>query len=131
MIDVDPGTGAVLRAWKRERGGLALQLVRDDALVFGNLEGAFRHPETFSKTFVKAVARCRRDLGEDAVPVIRLHDLRHTHATILLSDREPVSTVSQRLGRKSEAITLTIYSHVLPGDQRRAATRFADLIGEG
>ena len=55
---------------------------------------------------------------------------RHTHATILLSDREPVSTVSQRLGRKSEAITLTIYSHVLPGDQKRAAARFAELVGE-
>jgi integrase len=131
VIDLDPGTAAVLRAWKRERGGLALQLARDGAVVFGNLEGRFRHPETFSKMFVKTVARCRRDLGEDAVPAIRLHDLRHTHATILLSDREPVSTVSQRLGHTSEVVTLTIYSHVLPGDQKRAAARFAELVGEG
>jgi integrase len=56
--------------------------------------------------------------------------LSHTHATILLSDREPVSTVSQRLGHKSKVITLTIYSHVLPGDQKRAAARFAELVGE-
>jgi integrase len=56
--------------------------------------------------------------------------LRHTHAMILLSDREPVSTVSQRLGHKSEVITLTIYSHVLPGDGKRAAARFAELVGE-
>ena len=48
----------------------------------------------------------------------------------LLSDREPVSTVSQRLGHASEAVTLTIYSHVLPGDQKRAAARFAELVGE-
>jgi len=74
VIDIDPGTVAVLRAWKRERGSLVLTLARDDALVFGNMEGGFRHPETFSKMFVKAVARCRRDLGEDAVPAIRLHD---------------------------------------------------------
>ena len=98
--------------------------------MFGNLEGRFRHPETFSRQFVNAVARCRRDLGDEAVPAIRLHDLRHTHATILLSDREPVSTVSQRLGHTSQVITLTIYSHVLPGDQKRAAARFAGLIGE-
>ena len=56
---------------------------KPDALVLGNIEGRFRHPETFSKTFTKTVARCRRDLGDDAVPAIRLHDLRHTHATIL------------------------------------------------
>jgi integrase len=48
----------------------------------------------------------------------------------LLSDREPVSTVSQRLGHTSEVVTLTIYSHVLPGDQKRAAARFAELVGE-
>jgi integrase len=48
-----------------------------------------------------------------------------------LADREPVSTVSQRLGHASEVITLTIYSHVLPGDQKRAAARFASLVAEG
>jgi integrase len=64
------------------------------------------------------------------VPAIRLHDLRHTHATILLQDREPLSTVSQRLGHRSEIVTMTVYSHVLPGDQRRAANRFAELVGD-
>jgi len=62
--------------------------------------------------------------------VIRLHDLRHTHATLLLADREPVKTVSERLGHASVAITLDVYGHVMPGDQRRAADRFAALIGE-
>ena len=47
-----------------------------------------------------------------------------------LSDREPVSTVSQRLGHTSEVITLGVYAHVLPGDQKRAAARFAELVGE-
>ena len=130
VIDVDPGTLALLRSWKAERGTLALVLAKPDALVFGNIQGTCRHPETFSKTFTKTVARCCRDLGDDAVPAIRLHDLRHSHATILLSDREPVSTVSQRLGHASEVVTLTIYSHVLPGDQKRAASRFAELVGE-
>lgn len=41
MIDIDPGTAAVLRSWKKERGTLALALARDDALVFGDLEGGY------------------------------------------------------------------------------------------
>jgi integrase len=130
VIDLAPRTVAVLRAWKRERGAMALQLARDDALAFGNVEGIHRHPETFSKLFVKAVARCRRDLGEDAMPAIRLHDLRHTCATILLSAGEPVTTVSRMLGHKSVNITLGTYSHVLPGDVKRAVARLDELTGE-
>ena len=48
MIDLDPGTVAVLRAWRKERGSLALQLAQDKALAFGNHEGRFRDPETLS-----------------------------------------------------------------------------------
>jgi integrase len=60
--------------------------------------------------------------------VIRVHDLRHTHATILLRDRENVKVVSERLGHASVTVTLTTYSHVMPGDQRQAAARFAALV---
>lgn len=127
VIDIEPATVAILRAWKAERGSMALQLVRRDALVFGNHEGVFRHPETFSRTFKKTLSRCARDFG-DAVPVIRLHDLRHTHATILLRDRENVKVVSERLGHTSVTTTLRIYAHVMPGDQRQAAARFAALV---
>jgi integrase len=62
------------------------------------------------------------------VPVIRLHDLRHTHATILLSAGEPVHIVSRRLGHASVVATLTVYAHVMPGDQKRTASRFAQLV---
>jgi integrase len=130
MIDLNPDTVAVLRAWRKERGSLALQLARDDALVFGDLEGAHRNPEHVSRQFVAAVAHCRKALGGDAVPVIRLHDLRHTHATILILAREPVNVVSQRLGHSSPMVTMTVYAHVLPGSQREAANTFARLIRE-
>jgi integrase len=62
------------------------------------------------------------------VPLIRLHDLRHTHATILLSAREPVHVVSRRLGHASPNVTMAVYAHVLPGSQREAANLFASLI---
>jgi integrase len=128
VVDLDPETVAVLRAWKRERGALVLQLARSDAVVFGDHEGRFRHPERFSHLFREAQQRCGRMLGEDAPPVIRVHDLRHTHATILLRDRENAKVVSERLGHANVTVTLTTYSHVMPGDQRQAAARFAALV---
>ena len=131
MVDLDPGTVAVLRAWKRERGLMAFQLAQDGALAFGNIEGQFRDPETFSNVFRDTQRRCARKRGGAAAPVIRLHDLRHTHAMLLLTAREPVHVVSQRLGHASAVVTMTVYAHVLPGSQREAADTFARLIAGG
>ena len=98
-------------------------LARDGALVFGNTEGMIRHPETFSKAFTKTVARCRRDLDNDAVPAIRLHDLRHTRATLLLRDGEPLKNVSERLGHASPVITMTVYARTCCRETRSAPPR--------
>ncbi len=65
---------------------------------------------------------------EDRLPVIRLHDPRHTHATLLLADGVPVEVVSERLGHASATITLTVHQHVHPGTGREAADRFAALL---
>lgn len=83
VVDLDEGTTALLRAYKAERGSLALALVQPDALVFGDAEGRHIHPERFSRRFGRELVRCGQALGEQAPPVIRLHDLRHTHATLL------------------------------------------------
>jgi integrase len=76
VVDLDPGTVAVLRAHKAARRALHLDLARDAALVFGDEHGRFLRPDGFSRTFVDAVARCAA-AGHD-VPRIRCHDLRHT-----------------------------------------------------
>jgi integrase len=62
------------------------------------------------------------------LPAIRLHDLRHTHATLLLADGVLVKVVSERLGHASATITLTVYQHVHPGMGLQAADRFAALL---
>lgn len=129
VVDLDAGTVAALRAYRATRGGLALDLVRDTALVLGELGGTHRHPERFSRRFVGQVAQARKTLGADLLPVIRLHDLRHTHATLLLADGVPVKVVSERLGHANATITLTVYQHVHPGMGRQAADRFAALLG--
>ena len=46
-----------------------------------------------------------------------------------LRARENVKVVSERLGHASVTVTLGIYAHVLPGDQRETAARFAALVG--
>ena len=58
-----------------------------------------------------------------AVPRERLHDLRHSHATHLLASGIHPKVAQERLGHASVAITLDLYSHVLPGMQAEAADR--------
>ena len=128
VVDIDADTIAALRAYRAVRGSLTLDLVRDTAPVLGNLDGTPRHPERYSRRFVDQVAQARRALGEDQLPRIRLHDLRHTHATLLLAAGEPVKVVSERLGHANAMITLTVYQHVHPGMGRQAADRFAALL---
>lgn len=63
------------------------------------------------------------------VPQIRFHDLRHTHATLLLLAGENPKAVSERLGHAAVQITLDTYSHVLPAMQKAAARRLDLLFG--
>jgi integrase len=111
VVDLDDDAAAVLRAWKRERGSMSMLLAAPGALVFGSIEGQHRNPEHVSRQFTRDVERCGQ------VPAIRLHDLRHTHATLLLLERELVHVVSQRLGHSSPTVTLQVYAHVMPGSQ--------------
>jgi len=62
------------------------------------------------------------------VPVIRLHDLRHTHGTLLVKDLVPVKVVSERLGHANIAFTIETYQHVLPCMQSDAACAFEALV---
>jgi len=61
---------------------------------------------------------------------LRFHDLRHTHATLLLKANVHPKVVSERLGHSSIAITLDTYSHVLPTMQEDAARRLNDVLGQ-
>ncbi len=62
------------------------------------------------------------------LPRIRPYDLRHTYATLLLAAGENVKVVSEWLGHASAALTLDVYSHVLPDMQQRAAERMEALL---
>lgn len=128
VVDLDSETLRILREHRRARGSLALALVRDDSLVFANEQGDCLHPDRFTRRFAESLASCGRELGADVVPPIRLHDLRHTHASLLLQAGINIKVVSERLGHASVNITWNVYQHVAPGMQQEAAAKFAALV---
>jgi integrase len=133
VVDLDDRSVEVLRRHRRTLAGIGLDLARDGALVLprltGGAFGTVLHPERFSRSFATRLVRARAALGEDALPVIRVHDLRHTHATALLLNGTPVHVVSQRLGHASPDITLRVYAHVLPTVQRAHVNALAARAG--
>ncbi len=78
-------------------------------------------PDTVSHAWVKLVKR----IGLEG---IRLHDARHTHASLMLKQGIHPKIVQERLGHSTIAITLDTYSHVTPGLQQAAAKRFDDAF---
>ena len=59
---------------------------------------------------------------------IRIHDLRHSHVSMLIQMGIPLPEISKRLGHKSPSTTLRIYSHLIPGNERRIAVAIGRLI---
>lgn len=93
----------------------------DNDLVFRNVTGGPVNPDWFSRHFDKLVEQAD-------VPRIRLHDLRHTNATLSLKAGVHPKVVSERLGHSSIAITLDLYSHVTPGISREAAATVESMM---
>jgi integrase len=89
--------------------------------MFTNTIGAPIHPESISQLFDRQVAR----LG---LPRIRFHDLRHTHASLLVAAGTPIKVVSERLGHAHPGFTMATYQHLLPGVGAAAARDFAALL---
>ena len=124
MIALDSRTLVALKEHRdrqREERESAGGAYDDRDLVFAHTDGAAIHPEAFSAAF-------RRHMTRAALPKIRLHDLRHTHATLALSAGVHPKVVSERLGHSSVSITLVRYSHVVPALQEAAASLVASLV---
>ena len=70
-------------------------------------------------------------MAASGLPRIRLHDLRHTHASIALSAAINPKVISDRLGHSTVAFKLDVYSHVVPALARDAADKIAALVAAG
>jgi integrase len=124
MIALSPSTALVLREHKesiilnRAMMGIPLE---DTDLVFSQLDGRPLLPNTVTHAWIKLVRR----IGMDH---IRLHDARHSHASLMLKAGTHPKIVQERLGHSSIQITLDTYSHVAPGLQEAAANRFDEMV---
>jgi integrase len=124
-VSLDRMTVAALRDHRRRqneerlRAGEAWSGVGD--LVFTNEVGAPVHPSSLSRLFESSVRR-------SGLPRIRLHDLRHTYATVALAAGVHPKIVSERLGHATIAVTLDLYSHVTPAIDAEAAALVASKI---
>lgn len=123
-VALDPGTVGAVR--EHRQGQVAERLLMgagftDRGLVFCRPDGGPLHPERFSRTFVEQAARA-------GLPPIRLHDLRHSWATLALSAGVHPKVAQERLGHATIGITLGTYSHVTNGMQSDAAALVAGLM---
>lgn len=94
---------------------------QDNQLVFCHEDGVIYRPTSINRVFKRFVER-------SGVPFIRFHDLRHTHATLLLELGVNPKVVSDRLGHASVKITLDTYSHVSLNLQSEVADIFSKRV---
>ena len=123
-IDLDENTVQLLIKYKQQQSKDITQNGLNSEyseLVFKNEFGSPIHPDSFSQAFEKC-------LQKTSLPKIRLHDLRHTHASIALKAGVPIKVITERLGHENPAFTLKQYVHVIPGMQKEAASLVASLI---
>ena len=92
-------------------------------LVFANAVGKPIHPNRLREAWAR--------IGVQAGLRLRFHDLRHIHASLLLQQGVHPKVVSERLGHSTVAVTLDIYSHVVPSLQVEAASQLEELLANG
>lgn len=123
-VRLSPDTIDVLREhrtrWLERR--LAAPAWADHDLIVCTSLGTPINPNNVSRSFDALVKRA-------GLRRIRVHDLRHTSATLLLLAGTPAKVVSERLGHASIGITLDLYSHVLPAMQDDAALAISRILG--
>jgi integrase len=126
-VALDPETVEVLKAQAARQLDEQHQwdeLWVETGLVFTQENGEALHPELMTRRFRQAVKRAM-------LPDMRLHDLRHTHATLALRAGVHPKVVSERLGHSTVSFTLDVYSHAIPAMQEEAAALIAGLVFTG
>lgn len=123
-IALSPSVILTLKDYKEKQAAIRAKLgrsLKDKDLIFSDPEGNPLRPNTISRAWSLPAARA-------GIKAIRLHDARHTHASLLLKQGVHPKIVQERLGHASIQITLDTYSHVAPGLQEAAAVQFEKLI---
>ena len=124
VISPSPTTVKVLQ---HHRESISLQrlelgtMLQDNDLIFSRWDGSPLQPSSISHAWTKLAKK----LG---ISASRLHDARHTHASLMLKQGTHPKVVQERLGHSTISMTLGIYSHVMPGLQEGAAAKFEEAL---
>jgi integrase len=94
---------------------------QDNDLIVCTQMGTPINPANLRRSFNRLIEKA-------GLPKIRFHDLRHTHATLLLAEGINVKVISERLGHSNIKITLDTYSHVLPIMQEEAIKKLDAIM---
>ena len=125
-IALAPSVVAELRQHRKkqleERLRLGMGKIPDDSLVLARWDGKPRSPNAITEEWSRALA-------EFGMPAIRLHALRHTHASQLIASGLDVLTISRRLGHGSPTITLGVYAHKFSNEDEQAAQVMENAYG--
>jgi integrase len=124
MVSLSPSAALLLQEHKDKQAAQWAMLgtpLKEDDLIFSDLEGKPLLPDTVTHAWVKLVRRA-------GLKGIRLHDARHTHASLMLKQGVHPKIVQERLGHASIQLTLDTYRHVAPGLQEAAAAGFDRMV---
>jgi len=120
-------TTLVIEELRRHKARQVQELLRlgirqsDEMYVVAQADGRPLKPNSLTHEFARFIAGT-------ALPKVRFHDLRHSHATHMLASGVHPKIAQERLGHATVAITLDLYSHVLPGMQADAASRVDEAL---
>jgi len=91
-------------------------------LIFPNLDG---QPMSYSNLITRGFHPARKRAG---IRRIRFHDLRHTHASLMIRNREEIVKVSRLIGHANASFTFNVYCHMLPRKHDPIGDRLASLV---
>ena len=126
MVTLGPDTLLMLRAHRetQEANYAALGLSDTPQLVFALGDGRPLSPDTVTH----GVKRILRAAG---YPDLGLHDLRHTHVSLMLAAGVNLKVVQERVGHSTITTTADRYAHLLPGMQEGAVELFEEQLARG
>lgn len=114
----------ILRDYKEKQNGIRERLGKhyiDNDLVCCTVNGEAINPTTLNHKF-------HNILKQNNLPLIRFHDLRHSHASLLLKEKVQMKAISERLGHSDINITMNLYSHIYEETNKDIANTFDKFI---
>jgi integrase len=103
------------------RLGLGMGNIQPETWVFSTANGELLSPDNLSRDW-RRICRAKK------LPLVRFHDLRHTHASILIGKGVDILTISRRLGHNKPSVTLDTYGHLIKGADAAAADAIAGVL---